>query len=151
MLNNREISEQFEVQINTLYNWQKTKPKLFKYLQNADYNSSRNEEINILLKEYSNEFQKEFYQEEIIYLIDSKFILNSINDVKNIHKIFIEYEYKNIPLNRDLILSIYEKLLEMNLIEKYIIYKKIYKLRDDSESVDDKILSFFSEFILHSL
>ena len=62
MLNNREISQIFEVQINTLYNWQKSKPKLYKYLQNADYNQNRNQEINILLDHldviYANKLKK---------------------------------------------------------------------------------------------
>ncbi len=148
MLNNREISEIFEVQVNTLYNWQKTKPKLFKYLQNADYNSSRNEEINVLLKEYSKEFQKEFTKEDILYLVNSPFILNSIDDVKNIHKIFIENEYKNIPLKRDEILSIYDKIAQMNLIEKYILYKKIHKYREKDELTESDLESLFGEFII---
>ena len=49
MLTPKEISELFEVQINTLYNWRKSKPKLYSYLQNADYNSKINNEINALL------------------------------------------------------------------------------------------------------
>jgi len=146
MLNNRQISEIFEVQVNTLYNWQKTKPKLFKYLQNADYNASRNEEINVLLKEYSKEFQKSFTKYEIAYLINSIFTLKSIDDVKNIAKIFIESEYKNIPKNRDMILNIYDKIAIMNLIEKYILYKKIYKYRK-KQLQDKDIESLFYEFI----
>lgn len=144
MLNNREISELFEVQVNTLYNWQKAKPKLFKYLQNADYNSSRNEEINILLKEYSKEIQKEFNFEEISYIIKSAMILNSIEDIKSIHKIFISYEYKNIPTARDTILSVYDKISQMNLIEKYILYKKIYKARQLKQN---DIEIYFEEFL----
>jgi len=148
MLNNREISELFEVQVNTLYNWQKAKPKLFKYLQNADYNSSRNEEINILLKEYSKEIQKEFNFEEISYIIKSAMILNSIEDIKSIHKIFISYEYKNIPTARDTILSVYDKISQMNLIEKYILYKKIYKYRENKDDATLDIKSLFNEFLI---
>jgi hypothetical protein len=147
MLNNRKISEIFEVQLNTLYNWQKTKPKLFKYLQNSDYNYSINEEINILLDEYSQEFQKEFIEDEIKYLINSNLILNSIDDIKNIHKNFIECEYKNIVKNRDIILDIYDKINKMNLIEKYILYKKIYKVRENNYKTKYNIISFFKEFI----
>ena len=148
MLNNREISELFEVQVNTLYNWQKAKPKLFKYLQNADYNSSRNQEINILLSEYSKDIQKEFTKEDILYIIDSSLILNSIDDVKNIHKIFISCEYKNIPASRDKILAIYDKIVPMNLIEKYILYKKIYRYREKDELKESDISSLFNEFII---
>ncbi len=148
MLNNREISEQFEVQINTLYNWQKTKPKLFKYLQNADYNSTRNQEINILLSEYSKEIQKEFLIEDISYIIKSPLTLHSIDDIQNIDKIFMECEYKNIPTCRDIILSIYDKIKQMNLIEKYILYKKIYKYRESSDVKEKDISSFFKEYII---
>ncbi len=148
MLNNREISEQFEVQVNTLYNWQKTKPKLFKYLQNADYNSTRNQEINILLSEYSKEIQKEFFFEDIVYIIKSSLIINSIEDIQNIHKIFMECEYKNIPASRDIILSIYDKIRQMNLIEKYILYKKIHKYRESNNLKEQEISTFFKEYIV---
>ena len=123
MLNNRQISEHFEVQVNTLYNWQKHKPKLYKYLQNADYNQERNDEINILLSEYSTSIQKEFLIEEIQYLIQSPIKLVSMDEVKNFQKIFIE---------------------------KYILYKKIHKIRENKNRTDEDIKIFFQEFISNS-
>ena len=100
MLNNRQINELFEVQINTLYNWQKTKPKLYQYLQNADYHLNKNKEINILLDEYSKDIQKNFTLQEIEYLIKSCVELVNIDEVKKFDKIFIEKEYKQIPVKR---------------------------------------------------
>ena len=147
MLNNREIAELFEVQVNTLYNWQKTKPKLFKYLQNADYNSSRNEEVNILLSEYSKSIQKEFLTKEINYIISSDLKLLSMDDIKDFEKLFIKIEYKNIPSSNDIILSIYDKLKLLNIIEKYILYKKIYKFREDKIIEDKNIDIYFKEFL----
>jgi hemerythrin len=147
MLNNRQISEQYEVQINTLYNWQKTKPKLYNYLQNADYNKERNHEINILLSEYSKDIKKDFTLEEIEYIIDSSFQLVSIEEVKSFHKVFIEKEYKNIPSKSDLILSIYDKILELNIIEKYILYKKIHKVRSKDNITISDYPELFKEFI----
>ncbi len=147
MLNNREISELFEVQINTLYNWQKTKPKLYKYLQNADYNYNRNQEINVLLDEYSRDIKKDFLPKEIEYIIKTAVELSSIEDVKIFHKIFIECEYKNIPHNRDNILLIYDKISKLNIIEKYIFYKKIYKYRKNSKFEKNEILKVFKEFL----
>jgi len=147
MLNNRQISENFEVQVNTLYNWQKTKPKLYKYLQNADYNKVRNKEINILLSEYANDIQKHFTLDEIKYLIVSSLELVSIEDVKNFHKLFIEKEYKNIPTQSDLLLSIYDKIGDLNIIEKYILYKKVHKFREDNMLNFNDLDSYFSEFI----
>lgn len=147
MLNNRQISESFEVQVNTLYNWQKTKPKLYKYLQNADYNKVRNKEINVLLSEYAKEMQKSFKRKEIKYIIESSLELVSIEEVKNFHKLFIENEAKNIPTNSDFILCIYDKILALNIIEKYILYKKIHKIREDKTFSSNDISSYFSEFI----
>lgn len=147
MLNNREISELFEVQVNTLYNWQKTKPKLFKYLQNADYNSSRNEEINILLDKYSQDMQKDFTTEEINYIIKSSLELVSIEEVKLFGELFMEKEYKSIPISSKIILSIYDKFKLMNIIEKYIFYKKIYKFREDKKSQNQTVEIYFKEFL----
>jgi len=147
MLSNREISEYFEVQVNTLYNWQKTKPKLYKYLQNADYNFERSNELNILLGEYSKTFQKEFSMDEILYIINSPINFTSIGEIKNIHKIFIEKQYNDIPTNRDKILSIYDKLSKLNIIEKYILYKKIHKFRENTNIEVTQIALVFKEFI----
>jgi len=147
MLTNKEISNYFEVQVNTLYNWQKTKPKLYKYLQNGDYNKERNNEINILLSEYSKSIQKGFTIEEIIFLINSTIKLISMDEVKNFQKLFIEKEHANIPTNSDMILSIYHKISDLNIIEKYILYKKIHKIRENSSKTDENIQLFFQEFI----
>lgn len=145
MLNNREISQIFEVQINTLYNWQKSKPKLYKYLQNADYNQSRNQEINILLDHYSNSFKKEFLLNEIEYIISSKVVLSTIDEIDNFAKYFIKTEYKNLNNDDNIILNIYDKIKEMNIIEKYILYKKIYKYRVSKDKIE--IETYFKEFI----
>ena len=145
MLNNREIGELFEVQVNTLYNWQRTKPKLFKYLQNADYNNSRNQEINILLDHYSQIFKKEFLEDEIHYIISSEIKLMTIEEIKFFGKNFIKHEHKNLIEYSDIILNIYDKIKEMNIIEKYILYKKIYKFRESKETL--KLSIYFKEFI----
>ena len=147
MLTNKEISNYFEVQVNTLYNWQKTKPKLYKYLQNGDYNKERNNEINILLSEYSKSIQKGFTIQEIDFLINSTIKLISMDEVKNFHKLFIEKEHGNIPTNSDMILSIYHKILDLNIIEKYILYKKIHKIRERDYNTDEDIKQFFQEFV----
>jgi len=147
MLSNREISEYFEVQVNTLYNWQKTKPKLYKYLQNADYNFERSNELNILLGEYSKTFQKEFLVDEILYIINSPINFTSIDEIKNIHKIFIEKQYNDIPTNRDKILSIYDKLSKLNIIQKYILYKKVHKIRENNNIETAQVTLVFKEFI----
>jgi len=144
MLTPKEISQIFEVQVNTLYNWQKTKPKLYGYLQNADYNAQRSDEINILLQEYSSNIKLNFKLEDILYIINSPMELLSMQDIKEFQKNFITVEYKNIPKNQNVI-AIYDKILVLNIIEKYILYKKVYKYR---QFPDLDIGEFFKEFII---
>lgn len=145
MLAPKEISSLFEVQINTLYNWRKTKPKLYSYLQNADYNSEINNEINVLLDFYSKTFKKAFLIKEIEYLIVSEFTLTSIEEVNDFHKEFIKANYKNMNQLSDTILNIYDKISQLNIIEKYILYKKIYKTRQNKEMKN--ISMVFKEFL----
>lgn len=144
MLSPKEISQLFEVQINTLYNWRKTKPKLYAYLQNADYNSKINTEINILLESYAQSIQKDFTLKEIDFLIVSDFELVSIEEVNEFHEIFICTNASQLGTDTKFILSIYDKLKALSIIDKYLLYKKIYKVRQ----VGDKDrATFFKEFI----
>lgn len=147
MLSNREIHERFEVQINTLYNWHKTKPKLYKYLQNADFNFERGKEINILFEEYSKEIKGTFTLEEIEYLVLANLEFVTIEEIKIFEKLFIELQYKKIPDNRDVILSIYNKILVMSVIDKYVLYKRIYNFRKEKH-LSNELEFFFKEFLV---
>ena len=144
MLTPKEVSSLFEVQINTLYNWRKTKPKLYAYLQNADYNSEINNEINILLDSYSKTISKAFTIQEIDYLITSDYELNSIEEVNTFQEFFIKENYRMLTTDPTLILNIYDKIKELNIIEKYILYKKIYKVRQVGHPNREM---FFKEFL----
>jgi uncharacterized protein YeeX (DUF496 family) len=145
MFTNRQISENFEVQINTLYNWRKTKPKLYRYLQNADANLNDYREVNALLDEYAKGIKGNFSVEEIEYFIDKLPKVVSIEDVKNMGKIFLSREYLKIPKEKDILFSIYDKITSLNLIEKYIFYKKAFKYNEKEEK--PQIETFFKEFI----
>lgn len=144
MLSPKEISTLFEVQINTLYNWRKTKPKLYAYLQNADYNSKINTEINILLESYSKTISKNFTLKEIDFLIISDFELLSIEDVQDFQEIFIKENSQLLVNKSKFILNIYDKLRELSIIDKYLLYKKIFKVRQVG---DKNRTEFFKEFI----
>jgi hypothetical protein len=146
MLSNKEITQRFEVQLGTLYNWKKTKPKLFKYLQNADYNSDRNEEINILLEHYLHkDIDKSFSRKQIEFLIASNLEIVDIEAIDNIEIEFMRSQYKELAANAEFITAIYDKLKELNIIEKYILYKKIYRYRKDR---NDLVLEeFFKNYI----
>ena len=144
MLTPKEISSLFEVQVNTLYNWRKTKPKLYSYLQNADYNSEINDEINILLESFSETISKNFSLEEIDFLIISDYELITIEEVNKFQEHFIKANYKILTTNHHLVLSIYDKIKDLNIIEKYLLYKKVYKVRQ--VGVEDRA-NYFKEFI----
>ncbi len=144
MLTPKEISKLFEVQINTLYNWRRSKPKLYSYLQNADYNSKINNEINALLDYFSNTIQKDFTLKEIDFLILSDFELTSIDEVNEFQDYFIKANYKLLTNKHKFVLNIYDKLKELNVVEKYLLYKKIYKIRKFG---DKNRAEFFNEFI----
>ena len=144
MLTPKEISSLFEVQVNTLYNWRKSKPKLYSYLQNADYNSKINNEINVLLEYFSNTINKNFVLDEIDFLINSDYELITIDEVNEFQEHFIKSNYKLLITDHKLVLSIYDKIKELNIVEKYLLYKKIYKVRQ----VGDKDrATFFKEFL----
>lgn len=151
MLNNREISEKFEVQVNTLYNWQKSKPKLYSYLKHADYNEERNNEINVLLAHYAKSINKNFNIEEIHYIINSDIEPHTIEEIETLHKIFIILEAKNLSIKSDFLLKIYDKFHTMNIIEKYIFYKQIYRIRERETSYSkEKIELYFKEYLISS-
>lgn len=144
MLTNREICKNFEVQLNTLYNWKKSKPKLYKYLQNADYNFERSREMNILLERFSRDISRSFRAEEILFIINSSIEFKTIEEIENMAALFIKAEHSQLNKKDNIILDIYDKLKQMNVIEKYIFYKKIYRYRKED---DLDIFAFFKEFI----
>jgi hypothetical protein len=133
MLSNRQISENFEVQINTLYNWRKSKPRLYRYLQNADYNFEQSKEINVLLSRFAKEIHSDFTSEEILAVVESKFEAKSIDDIENFERHFIKEHAKQLAKEGDFLLKIYNKLHSMNIIEKYIFYKRVHNLRAEQK------------------
>ena len=147
MLSNKEITNRFEVQLGTLYNWKTTKPKLYKYLQNADYNSDRNEEINILLEHYLKNIDKSFEIKEIEYLIGSNLELVKIEQVENFEVEFMKSQYRDIASKPEFILKLYNGLHKLNIIEKYILYKKIYRYRMLEKK--PQIEKFFKHYIVN--
>ena len=149
MLSNKEISQNFEVQINTLYNWRKTKPKLYRYLRNADYNFEQSKEINVLLERFSADIDARFFVDEVLFFVLSDVEAKSIDDVENIERLFIVKHHKELSKDADLLLSIYDKLSSMGIIEKYIFYKRSHNLRAEQKKVDKAVIKeYFSEFLI---
>ena len=133
MLSNRQISENFEVQINTLYNWRKSKPRLYRYLQNADYNFEQSKEINVLLSRFAKDIHSNFTAEEILAVVESKFEAKSIDDIEHFEQHFIKEHAKALAKEGEFLLGIYNKLHAMNIIEKYIFYKRVHNLRAEQK------------------
>jgi len=147
MMTNRQISENFEVQINTLYNWRKTKPRLYKYLQNADNNFEYTKEINVLLSRFAKEIHYDFAPEEILQLIESKFEARTIDDIENLERHFIKEHAKRLAKESEFLLGIYNKIHAMNIVEKYIFYKRVHNLRSDKKELElSDIKEYFDVF-----
>jgi hypothetical protein len=149
VLSNKEISENFEVQINTLYNWRKSKPKLYRYLRNADYNFEQSKEINILLKRFAKDIKPLFTIQEVIFFVSSTVEASSIEDVESIERLFILEHHKELTKQSDLLLCIYDKLSSMGIIGKYIFYKRAHNLRAEQKSLDESVIKeYFNEFLI---
>ena len=148
MLSNREITENFEVQINTLYNWRKTKPKLYRYLRNADYNFEQSKEINILLERFAKEIKPGFTVEEILFFMASEVEVNAIDEIEQLERVFLLSQYRSLPKESQMLLSVYDALHAMGIIEKYIFYKRAYHLRAEQKRIDrETITEYFAEFL----
>jgi len=147
MMTNRQISENFEVQINTLYNWRKTKPRLYKYLQNADYNFEQTKEINVLLSRFAEDIHYDFSPEEILEVVESKFEAKSIDDIESFEQYFIKERAKRLAKESDFLLGIYNKIHAMNIVEKYIFYKRVHNLRSEKKQPElGDIREYFDVF-----
>ncbi len=147
MLTNRQISENFEVQINTLYNWRKTKPRLYRYLQNADYNFEQSKEINVLLDRFARDIRGDFTPEEIREVIGSKFEARSIDDIEQMERHFIKEHAKRLAKEGPFLLGIYDKIHALGIIEKYIFYKRVHNVRsEEKHPLTEQIREYFDVF-----
>ncbi|WP_457606474.1 hypothetical protein [Nitratifractor sp.] len=149
MLSNREISQNFEVRISTLYNWRKTKPRLYRYLRNADYNFEQSREINILLKRFAREIECDLTVEEIRIFLESKFEARSIDEIEEMHRLLLQLHHKELTGEQaPLYFGFYEKVAQMNIIERYILYKRVHNLRAEKREIDEEtIREYFEEFL----
>jgi len=147
MMTNRQISENFEVQINTLYNWRKTKPKLYKYLQNADYNFEQSKEINVLLSRFAQDIEYDLTPEEILTVVQSGVEAKSIDEVEHLEQLFVRNLLKRMATESPYLLKIYDKIHAMSIVEKYIFYKRIYNLRTEHKTPElSHIREYFDVF-----
>ncbi|MEF3849568.1 TetR/AcrR family transcriptional regulator [Campylobacter jejuni] len=67
-MNKKEISEILNIEIRTLYNWEKTRPKLYNFIiENLNLNKEKFSKMKDLIETYENltEIEKEFYLTEM--------------------------------------------------------------------------------------
>ena len=149
MLSNREITQNFEVQISTLYNWRKTKPRLYRYLQNADFNFEQTKEINILLKRFALEIDCDLSVPEIRIFIESKFEARNIDEIEAMHRLLLQLHHRELGGRKGpLYFGFYDKVTRMNIVEKYILYKRVHNLRAEGREITDEVIrEYFREFL----
>jgi len=149
MLSNKEIAQIFEVQLSTLYNWRKSKPKLYRYLQNVDYNFEQSKEINILLNRFAKEITPKLRIKDISFIIKSNFEAKNMDEIEYIHRYLIAQYKDKLDSKDSIVFDIYDRLVAMNIIEKYILYKRIYNFRAEKlKLTDSSVKEYFNEFIV---
>lgn len=67
-INKKEISEKIDIEIRTLYNWEKTRPKLYNFIvKSINKENEKNTKLKELQELYENltELEKEYYISEM--------------------------------------------------------------------------------------
>ena len=149
MLKVKDILERFEVTRTTLYNWKTTKPNLYNLLLNSDGNSSELRELTIILEKYSKTIKSSFSIDEIIFILDLN-LEEYVEDIEKLHTIYIEKTTKELKTNSEFILEIYQKIQNLNLIERYIFISRIKSVKKEkikSTELKTAINHYFKEFL----
>lgn len=149
MLSKKEISEKFEVTRTTLYNWKTTKPNLYDLLLNSDGSNDKVREIKIILEKYSKTIISDFLLEDIEFILNLN-LENNLDDIEKLHTIYIEQTSKDLKQNSEFILSIYQKIQSLNVVERYIFIsriKSIKKQKIKQNELRTAIKHYFKEFL----
>lgn len=149
MLTIKQISERFDIPKSTLYGWEKERPKVFEYLQQSSSNQDILRELTIILEKYSKTLNFDFLLEEIEYILKLN-LENHLENIEKLHTIYIEQTSKELKENSEFILSIYQKIQNLNLIERYIFIsriKSIKKQKIKQNELKTAIKHYFKEFL----
>ncbi|MFW3343319.1 hypothetical protein [Aliarcobacter butzleri] len=145
----KDIISKYEVSRATLHNWKTTKPNLYNLLLNLDGKNDELRELTIILEKYSKTINPSFTMEDIFFILDLN-LEDFIEEIEKLHTIYIEQTSKNLKENSEFILSIYQKIQNLNLIEKYIFISRIKRVKKNKiKEMDLKtsIKHYFKEFI----
>ena len=148
----KDIISKFEVTRATLHNWKRTKPNLYDYLfayKNQNNAQKHYRELTIILQKYAKEsIDPIFSYEEIYFLYKKEF---GLEDAQNLQSLFIHSCKDEFEDNFEYIIDIYNKIKNLNIVEKYILSSKLKKLKESREIITKGyIVHHFKEFLQSS-
>ena len=145
----KDIVSKYEVTRATLHNWKTTKPNLYNLLLNPEDTNEKLRDINIVLEKYSKTIKSTFSEDDILFILNLS-LENFVNEIEKLHTIYIEQTAKELKENSEFVLAVYQKIQDLNLIERYIFISRIKSLRKEKiKQTDIKIAikHYFKEFL----
>ncbi|MGJ0323185.1 hypothetical protein [Aliarcobacter cryaerophilus] len=145
----KDIISKYEVTRATLHNWKTTKPNLYNLLLNPEDTNEKLRDINIVLEKYSKTIKSSFDEDEILFILNLS-LENFVNEIEKLHTIYIEQTAKELKENSEFVLNVYQKIQDLNLIERYIFISRIKSLRKEKIKQTDiktAIKHYFKEFL----
>ena len=145
----KNIISKYEVTRATLHNWKTTKPNLYNLLLNPEDTNEKLRDINIVLEKYSKTIKSTFSEDDILFILNLS-LENFVNEIEKLHTIYIEQTAKELKENSEFVLAVYQKIQDLNLIERYIFISRIKSLRKEKIKQTDiktAIKHYFKEFL----
>ena len=145
----KDIVSKYEVTRATLHNWKTTKPNLYNLLLNPEDTNEKLRDINIVLEKYSKTIKSTFSEDDILFILNLS-LENFVNEIEKLHTIYIEQTAKELKENSEFVLAVYQKIKDLNLIERYIFISRIKSLRKEKikqTDVKTAIKHYFKEFL----
>ncbi|MGJ0361862.1 hypothetical protein [Aliarcobacter cryaerophilus] len=145
----KDIVSKYEVTRATLRNWKTTKPNLYNLLLNPEDTNEKLRDINIVLEKYSKTIKSTFSEDDILFILNLS-LENFVNEIEKLHTIYIEQTTKELKENSEFVLAVYQKIQDLNLIERYIFISRIKSLRKEKIKQTDiktAIKHYFKEFL----
>ena len=145
----KDIISKYEVTRATLHNWKTTKPNLYNLLLNPEDTNEKLRETNIVLEKYSKTIKSTFSEDDILFILNLS-LENFVNEIEKLHTIYIEQTAKELKENSEFVLAVYQKIQDLNLIERYIFILRIKSLRKEKIKQTDiktAIKHYFKEFL----
>ena len=145
----KDIVSKYEVTRATLRNWKTTKPNLYNLLLNPEDTNEKLRDINIVLEKYSKTIKSTFSEDDILFILNLS-LENFVNEIEKLDTIYIEQTAKELKENSEFVLNVYQKIQDLNLIERYIFILRIKSLRKEKIKQTDirtAIKHYFKEFL----